>query len=237
MTEVVVGLDLNSLIVTPGLFGISDSVDIGNFDTEGRTLVFTESHIPIVIQIPRAASVSEIEAHAQALATTISHELGHTFGAQHQENNLNLRLMDQNPATDVNGLADLVGVGPDGIFGTDDDTDYDFGVDFYANTEGNIGRNDAAAVVAFGLSTGKGQAAFVSGTVFNDRNVNRVFDSPDAPLEDVRDLRRSRTMMEFSMSASSRLSAQPMATTLFPFQPVRTRSVRRFRPASDSQRL
>ncbi len=176
--------------------GIADSVDIGNFDTTGTAIVLAEvflsptlagtgnANLDWVGTVPISSGVTLRDAYAVGISNTASHELGHSFGAWHQNNaNAVLALMDSG------GLPigpTRLGVGPDGIFGTADDIDIDFGVDQYAPLEGNIGIEDTAANMAFALSTGKGDSAFVTGNVFQDRNVNRVLDSADAPLSGVR---------------------------------------------------
>lgn len=167
--------------------GISDSIDVGNFETAGTTIVLPDVYMsPTVLGaanadyvglVPLAAGVPALEAYATAIAVTASHELGHSFGAFHQDNsNANLQLVD------TGGLpvaTSRLGVGPDGIFGTDDDIDLDFGVDFYDPTELNIGLNDTAAAMAFGLSTGTAGGSVVMGNVYTDVNLSRSFDSGD----------------------------------------------------------
>lgn len=75
-----------------------------------------------------------------------------------------------------------MGVGPDGVYGTADDIDIDFGKDDYAPIEGNIGVEDTAALMAYALSTGTAGGGTVSGTVFIDKNVNRVKDTSELGL-------------------------------------------------------
>lgn len=167
--------------------GIADSVDVGNFDMEGTVIVLPEVYLsPTVLGQPNADFVGNVQvapgtlvrdAYAAAIATTASHELGHSFGAWHQDNsNATLTIMDSGGLPVAQSR---LGVGPDGIFGTLDDVDLDFGVDRYAPAEGNIGFEDTAAAMAFGLSTGLGDAATITGTTYLDRNVNRTFDSAD----------------------------------------------------------
>lgn len=51
-------------------------------------------------------------------------------------------------------LADAVGAGRDGLFGTADDVDVDLGEDLFAEDEGFTGVQDTLNTVAFGLTTG-----------------------------------------------------------------------------------
>ncbi|GAB5401791.1 MAG: Ig-like domain-containing protein [Aureliella sp.] len=166
------------------VFGISDSVDVGNFDTAGTVLVLPDPFLSPTIagaanpswigSIPVAAGTPLLEAYAAAMANVASHELGHSFGAWHVEgSNANISIMDNVGPTDTG----ILGVGADGVFGTDDDIDIDFNADTYALAEGNIGTSDTAAIMAFGLSTGKAGGSVVMGNVFNDANLSRSFDA------------------------------------------------------------
>lgn len=161
--------------------GIAQSVDIGNFDREETAVVLPQAYVDEdAIGIPRVGSRTAIDVLGVAIGNTASHELGHFFGAVHQDNTSPiLSLMDSGGLPlDVS----RVGVGIDGIFGTADDVDIDFGVDAYAAVEGWFGYEDTAAVMAYGLSTGM-RAGLIQGTVFNDRNRNGRQDSGDEGLE------------------------------------------------------
>ncbi|HBE69992.1 MAG TPA: hypothetical protein DDW52_17740, partial [Planctomycetaceae bacterium] len=177
-----------------GIFGISDSVDVGNFETNGTVVVLPELFLAPVTSvtganpnwiggIPVAAGTPYLEAYAAAMANVSAHELGHSFGAFHVDGaNAEISIMDNVGPTDTS----ILGVGPDGIFGTEDDLDIDFTTDTFAPNEGSFGRSDTAAVVAFGLSTGKVGGAAVMGNVFNDVNVSGAFDNGDRAGPSVR---------------------------------------------------
>ena len=47
----------------------------------------------------------------------------------------------------------LFGVGPDGVGGTADDTDVDFGDDAFSPAEGFIGTEDTLGRIVFGLTS------------------------------------------------------------------------------------
>lgn len=51
-------------------------------------------------------------------------------------------------------LPGTIGVGPDGVFGTADDDDVDFGPDVYNPNEPFTGVEDTLQSISFGLSTG-----------------------------------------------------------------------------------
>ncbi len=168
--------------------GISNSVDMGNFQTNGIVVVLPDVYMnpasgDFIGAVPRAANRTLLDATAKAMAATASHELGHSFGAFHQDNsNSVITLMDSG------GLPigpSRMGVGPDGIYGTPDDIDIDFGPDDYAPVEGNIGIENTATLLAFALSTGT-VGGFVTGNVFQDNNANRVKDSSEPGLAGVR---------------------------------------------------
>ena len=86
-----------------------------------------------------------------ALGNVVSHEAGHLLGSFHtDQSDAMANLMDQgggNPSA-------MYGVGPDGIGGTSDDVDVDFGKDAYSLSEGLAGTQDTLAVTAFGFSRG-----------------------------------------------------------------------------------
>jgi hypothetical protein len=56
--------------------------------------------------------------------------------------------------------------GPDGIFGSQDDVDRDFGVDIFSTLEPFRGIQDTLNVIAFGLATGKAGSAVQTTTLW-----------------------------------------------------------------------
>lgn len=169
--------------------GISNSVDIGNFETAGITLVLPDVYMnpasgDFIGNVPRAANVTLLDATAKAMAATAAHELGHSFGAWHQDNSNNVITLMDSGGQPIG--PSRMGVGPDGVYGTADDIDIDFGKDDYSPVEGNIGVEDTAALMAYALSTGTAGGGTISGTVFVDRNVNRVRDTNESGLGSIR---------------------------------------------------
>ena len=61
-----------------GLLGVADAVDAGDRRSDGRAVVFAES-VAWLLHAP-----SEEQA-AQAIANTVSHEIGHLLGFAHAE--------------------------------------------------------------------------------------------------------------------------------------------------------
>ena len=89
-----------------------------------------------------------------------SHEIGHYLGASHT-----LELNDAHNVMDVGGpgelLASWIGIGPDGIYGSDDDFESAsestvMAIRCSKSPDGSPTRNDTLNAVAFGLSVGDG---------------------------------------------------------------------------------
>ena len=135
--------------------GIAQSIDPGNFDTEETALVLLD-----VLSEPAGPSSSlntyltpasdRIAFVAQALSNVTAHEGGHFFGDFHTDNASDrINLMDSGGANFQN----LFGVGPDGVGGTADDLDVDFGDDVFARNEGFVGTEDTLGRIVFGLTS------------------------------------------------------------------------------------
>jgi hypothetical protein len=133
--------------------GIAQSIDPGNFDTEETALVLldvlSEPDGPASLNTYMTEESDRVAFVAQAVANVTSHEAGHYFGNFHTDNaSENVNLMDQGGANFQN----LFGVGPDGIGGTADDADVDFGDDVFAASEGFVGVEDTLGRIVFGIT-------------------------------------------------------------------------------------
>lgn len=171
--------------------GIAQSVDVGNFDRRESGIVMPgELFFPLDADanflllndprfIPRSPASSLVDMLSTGLALIVSHEAGHFLGAKHQNPfNLNRQTMD----ADSGPLSQTVyAVGPDGIFGTPDDLDIDFGRDRYTTAEFFTGTVNHAGTMAFNLSTGT-VGGTVNGINFSDRNRNGRQDAGDNGL-------------------------------------------------------
>jgi hypothetical protein len=136
--------------------GIAQSIDPGNFETEETALVLLD-----VLSAPAGDSEASLNTYltsqsdrikfvGQALSNVISHEAGHFFGNFHTDNqDAQANLMDAGGT----GFATLFGVGPDGVGGTADDADVDFGDSQFLPAEGFIGTEDTLGRVVFGLTS------------------------------------------------------------------------------------
>ncbi len=136
--------------------GIAQSIDPGNFETEETALVLLD-----VLSSPAGSTAASLNTYltpasdrikfvAQGLSNVISHEAGHFFGDFHTDNQDALpNLMDAGGT----GFGTLFGVGPDGIGGTADDVDVDFGDSTFLPAEGFIGTEDTLGRIVFGVTS------------------------------------------------------------------------------------
>jgi hypothetical protein len=153
VSRVVVGGTIPELGI--GTIGIAESIDPGNFATEEVAVVLLDllsapaPNANSLNTFPRDPGASIIDVIGAGVGNIVAHEAGHVFGNFHTEQFLTLpNIMDQG-----GNLANIVGVGPDGVFGTADDADVDFGPDMFVPNEGFTGQEDTLNTVAFGLPT------------------------------------------------------------------------------------
>ena len=137
--------------------GIAQSIDPGNFELEDTALVLLDllsdpaglngEPDPSLNAYLRSQS-DKVRFVGTAIGNVVSHEAGHFLGSFHVDQfNTVLNLMDQGGNFPL-----LYGVGPDGVGGTADDRDVDFGSDTYNPFEGFVGSEDTAANTKWGLS-------------------------------------------------------------------------------------
>lgn len=185
VTRVFVGGSAPDIFIdSDGLYGIAQTVDVGNFNTSEFVLTFLEA-IGLDAQdfddIPNSLTSNRLQIAAQGLALTISHELAHSFGIFHTDRAGGIRsIIDA--GVDINDDYEL---GLDGIFGTADDIDMSFPErDRFEPTEGYRGFNRVTASLAWGLATGT-QGTSLRGTVFNDANRDSARNAGEAGLAGV----------------------------------------------------
>ena len=135
--------------------GIAQSIDPGNFETEETALVLQDvlsdpAGDPASLNTYLTDASDRVAFVSQAVGNVTAHEAGHFFGDWHTDNSDDRpNLMDSGGANfDV-----LFGVGPDGIGGTADDADVDFGDDRFSPAEGFIGTEDTLGRIVFGLTS------------------------------------------------------------------------------------
>ena len=154
VSRVIIGGTISELGVST--IGIAESIDVGNFAAEETGVVLLDllsAPAPdpnSLNSIPLDPSVTIIDLIAAGVGNIAAHEAGHFLSSWHTDNgNLTPNIMDRG-----GDLLNSVGVGLDGIFGTGDDADVDFGADEYTPVEAFEGTEDTLNATAFGLSTG-----------------------------------------------------------------------------------
>jgi hypothetical protein len=138
--------------------GIAQSIDPGDFGHEESALILLD-----ILSSPAGefgdpslntyiTAQSDVVAFvARALGNIVAHEAGHYLGSWHVDQfNDAANLMDQGGNFPL-----MFAVGPDGVGGTADDTDVDFGEDPLNPNEGFVGTEDTLTRTAFGLSRGR----------------------------------------------------------------------------------
>ncbi len=139
--------------------GISQSIDPGNYGHEETAMVLLDE-----VSLPKGAEDSfntylrpksnRVAFIGRALGNLVAHETGHMIGSFHTDSlDTHVNLMDSGG----NHFDRFFGVGPDGIGGTADDTDVDFGQDRLDPDEGFLGventLNNSAWAFLLGTTT------------------------------------------------------------------------------------
>lgn len=168
VTRAIIGGSTADILIA-NILGVSQSLDVGNFDPSEIVLLPVEFFEAAALAVPISNAVSVADAIATRLGTTIAHEIAHSIGIYHTDpNNATPSIIDQGGT--LLGNSNAMGVGPDGIFGTLDDIEIIFPIfDRFAPNEGFIGNEYVAASVAWALSTGT-RGTSVTGTVYADNN-------------------------------------------------------------------
>ena len=143
------------------VIGISQSVDVGNFVTAETAVLLLDilssaNHRSSLNRYSLHNGVTKIDLVGIGVGNIASHEIGHFFGNLHTDNGNPLpNIMDRG-----GNMPNIIGVGPDTVFGNDNDVEVDLGADNYAPEELFHGTEETLQTVAFGLSTGTGIGSF-----------------------------------------------------------------------------
>lgn len=171
VTRVFVGGTTDDVFQAPGLYGLAQNIDVGNFNPGSYVFTLLDAIGDDALNnIPISLTATRLEVAAQGIALTISHELAHSFGLWHTDRAGNIpSIIDANV-----DLVDDYELGFDGIFGTADDTQIPFPMaDRFNPIEGLVGFQRVTSSLAWGLATGTA-GTNLTGTVFNDLNRDGV---------------------------------------------------------------
>ena len=139
-----------------GTIGIAQSIDPGNFDTTESALILLDTLSepgdaedgPASLNTYLTPASDRVRFVGTAVGNIASHEAGHYLGNWHVDQfNPVLNLMDQGGNFPL-----LYGVGPDGVGGTADDPDVDFGRDTLNPNEGFTGLENTRARTRWALT-------------------------------------------------------------------------------------
>lgn len=153
-SRIVVGGTIDELGL--GTIGIAQSVDVGNFAAAETAIVLLdllsaeEGDPNSLNSIERAPGLSLIDFVGRSVGAIAAHEAGHLVANFHTARDVGpTSLMDRG-----GNLPRFAGVGEDGVAGTVDDEDVDFGEDAYEPAEGFLGVEDTLDAVSFDLGRG-----------------------------------------------------------------------------------
>jgi hypothetical protein len=165
VTRVVVGGSIAEAVFTFPTVAVSESIDPGNFAQEETSLILLDllSGPPDDPSAPLGGQLSlnrymtstsdKISFIGRVLGVTAVHEAGHLYGNFHTDPaNEPDTLMDGGAPLNI---ADVFGLGPDGIGGTADDPVVRNVPDAYNPNEAFTGTQDSVNVTAFALSRGR----------------------------------------------------------------------------------
>ncbi len=163
VSRVIVGGTIAELGINT--LGIAQSIDPGNFATGETAVVLLDllsapaGNPNSLNTFPREPGTSILELIGVGVGNIAAHEAGHFLGNFHTEQFVTLpNIMDQG-----GNLANTVGIGPDGSFGSGDDIDVDFGFDEFVPNEGFVGVEDTLDTVAFGCPTPTAATVIIAG--------------------------------------------------------------------------
>lgn len=151
VSRVIVGGTIPELGINT--IGIAQSIDVGNYATEETAVTLLDvlsgrlASGANLNNIPRAPGVSIIDLIGVGVGEITAHEAGHYLGSWHTDQfNATPNIMDQGGNLNFT----ILGLGPDGVFGTADDTNVQFVRDAFNPNEGFSGLEDVESAISFG---------------------------------------------------------------------------------------
>lgn len=161
VSRLIVGGEISELGLPT--IGIAQSIDPGNFEDSETAVILLDllsggAPDPNSLNsVPLDPGSDIIDLLGVAIGNIAAHEAGHYVGSFHTEQfNPQANLMDRG-----GNLPNTIGLGPDGIFGTADDPDVDFGPDLFEFSERFAGIEDTGAIAACGCTSSR--AIFADG--------------------------------------------------------------------------
>lgn len=153
VSRVIVGGTIPQLGINT--IGIAQSIDVGNYATEETAVTLLDvlsgrlASTANLNNIPRAPGVSIIDLIGVGVGEITAHEAGHYLGSWHTDQfNATPNIMDQGGNLNFT----ILGLGPDGVFGTADDTNVQFVRDVFNPNEGFAGIEDVESAISFGAT-------------------------------------------------------------------------------------
>ena len=160
--------------------GLANSIDAGNYDLNDQAIVIADESLKVLerAMVSIDPNSSRLKMVAELLAYIIVHEAGHNLGAWHTNQFDNSpEMMDSGGFTIESFARNALGVGPDGIYGDEDDVKVQFSSNGpFSPVELPFGSvNDTLNTVAYSLSTGTKSGTyfdFVTGTLYVTGNID-----------------------------------------------------------------
>lgn len=151
VSRVIIGGTPEEAGVMPS-FGLSESVDPGNFAREETALVtpgpMSQGDEAPSLNYFLTADSDRVKAVGQSLGNVAAHEAGHFLGSYHTDD-----LDDSSHVMNTGNLLHFFAFGEDGVSGTDDDVRNVMGTGRYDPLQGFFGEEDTAARTRAALDT------------------------------------------------------------------------------------
>jgi len=99
--------NVDASLTSPGALGLASEIDVANQTKADNALIYAQNFGYYSQYMPGFSTADKLNGFSHALAGTIAHELGHTFGLNHQPTDFtNYWLMPDDPDNDPSTLND-----------------------------------------------------------------------------------------------------------------------------------